>query len=819
MKVKEKQIKKIIPKQIKKIVNNKKSKPLEQRKNCINHKLQISKTLSMETISTGPKYTTRQKSSISDKLFNNTMEEIDYLNFSDIDIDLIKKISSCEKDIFKPNISSKNEENKKEIVQNRYNMIDTSFDTNQQEDIFNKNGDEYVELNKNILIKTPSTICNYYDIESDKKNIKTNKNEEKNNKKIKSKQIQLSNNSLSNYNNNNPSYTNRIKKSKYYSSSNISLNQNSKRNFNKTNATFYKNKKNRYQINLNKTKNYKKEIIAPILKKRNLEIKSKMACEKINDKKNNNMKSSLNNTNKTYKNKTHSNQTKKSLYIKQYSEYITSQVIKKEKDKSKSNCNFTFNNDITLYLKRQNNIQDFFDSIKEIKETITNKLDENVSDESEDNKEIQKIQKPIMLCLNKPKFNSYFKTPKNLSSSKKEKKQINSVCKNKNLHIDKCNIMRDNYTGRNYHKSCRTSNNNIVVKRKKKDSKNNIRECYINFCSKSINSNQNKKINNNNSTKKHITFHNYINDCLDKPIIKVNLKKHIKSSSQIMKFINVNSKNSKQKIKNNSISSKSEYFSNNKSFIKTGSKRARNTSQLIKDLLTKKSTIKSPLKINNNNSMIKTSKTMKENSVCFISKIKSSKQLKEEKISTNKKRNLVKKNNIKYYSIKYEINPKNNGNTKFERNKDNKINAKTNEIQNKFVKQKTQSDIKVNKYKKIEEKNRENLIKKENEDYGLNRRVKQKLLDRMNKVTKNTFGNIRKKKKNNDNFSDIMKSPFKNKEYSITHKNFYNKKLISNENSKNEEKDIKKEKIEKRNQFELKIIKDYRGSNTYNNIF
>ena len=89
----------------------------------------------------------------------------------------------------------------------------------------------------------------------------------------------------------------------------------------------------------------------------------------------------------------------------------------------------------------------------------------------------------------------------------------------------------------------------------------------------------------------------------------------------------------------------------------------------------------------------------------------------------------------------------------------------------------------------------------------------------MNKVTKNTFGNIRKKKKNNDNFSDIMKSPFKNKEYSITHKNFYNKKLISNENSKNEEKDIKKEKIEKRNQFELKIIKDYRGSNTYNNIF
>ena len=65
-----------------------------------------------------------------------------------------------------------------------------------------------------------------------------------------------------------------------------------------------------------------------------------------------------------------------------------------------------------------------------------------------------------------------------------------------------------------------------------------------------------------------------------------------------------------------------------------------------------------------------------------------------------------------------------------------------------------------------------------------------------------------------------MKSSFKNKEYSITQKNFYNKKLISKENSKNEEKEINNEKnIEKRNQFELKIIKDYRGTNTYNNFF
>ena len=261
MKVKEIQIQKIKPKQINKIVNNKKSKPLEQRKNCINHKLQISKTLSMETISTGPKYTTRQKSTISDKLFNNSMEEIDYLNFSDIDIDLIKNISSCEKDIFKPNINSKNESNNKEIVQNRYNMIDTSFNINQQEELLNKNGDEYIEINKNILIKTPSTICNYYDMDSDKKNIKNNEKEKKNNKKVKNKQIQISNNNIFNYNNN-PLHTNRIKQSKYDSLSNISLPQNSKRNFSNTNVTLYKNKKSKNHINQDEIKNNKKEIIA-----------------------------------------------------------------------------------------------------------------------------------------------------------------------------------------------------------------------------------------------------------------------------------------------------------------------------------------------------------------------------------------------------------------------------------------------------------------------------------------------------------------------------------------------------------------------------
>ena len=814
MKVKEKQIQKIIPKQIKKLENNKKSKPLEQRKNHIKKKLQISKTLSMENVTIGPKYTTRQKSSFSCKLFNNSVEEFDYLNFSDIDIDLIKKISSCEKDIFKQEMTSKNQNDKKDIVQNRYNMIDTSFDTNQQDEVLNKSEDEYIEINQNILIKTPSTICNYYDMDSDKKNLKNNKIEEKKKKTIKNKPIQISNNNIANYNN--QINTNRIKPNKNFSSSNISLPlpQNTKNIYSNTNVGFYRNKKSINNINQNRKKVKTKEVITPILKDRNKEINNKLNSQVKNDK-NNLLKSYLDSNNKKYNNKTHSNKNKKSLSIKQYSEYITSQVVKK--NKKSSNCNFTFNNDITLQLKNQQNIQDLFDSIKEIKETINNNLNQNISNDSDDKKENIKTQKPIMLCLNKPKFNSYFKTPKNSNSAKRENKPKSSMNKNKEINLEKSNMAMNNYTGRNYLKSCETTHRNIVVKRKKKEKKNDSG----NYCTKSINSNTNKKINNNNSTKINITYHDYINDCIDTPIIKVNLKKHLKSSSHLMQFINVNSKSNKQKSKAKGKSKNSR--SNNKSFINTCTKRSINTSQLIKELLTKRQELKSPLKTNNNNSMLKTSKTSKEKSASFINKLKnkSTKNLKEEKVTTYQKQNIVGSNNKKFYSIKYEINLRSNGSKKNERNKnDNKIWNKTTKTKNKniFI-PKTQSDIKVHRFKIKEETNKENILKNENEEYGMEKRVKQKLIDRMNKVTKNTFGNIWGTKKKNCDFSEIMKSPF-NKEYSITHKNFYNKKIISNENSKNDERDIKNIKsIEKRNQFEFKIIKDYNGTNVYNNIF
>ena len=698
-------------------------------------------------------------------------------------------------------------------------MIDTSFDTNKQEEIINKSNDEYIDINNNILIKTPSTICNYYDIDSAQKNIKNNIIKEKK----KNKQIKISNNCVLNYNN--PIYTHRTKQPKHYSSS-IKILQNSKKKYTNTNTGLYKIKKSAMDINSNRTRIKPKEIMTPITKDKNkvIHIQTNNNNNKINSQQkitNNNLVKSYIESNKNNNNKTHSNKNKKYLSIKQYSDYISSQVIKRDKqDKKNSNCNFTFNNDITQYLKKKKNIPDLYNSINEIKENININLNQNTLDESRENKNNKK-QKPIMLYLNKPKYNSYFKTPKCINSEKKGTKYQHSVENHIENNLGNNNTNVPNYTGRNYQKSCETTRRDIVVIRKKKKNKS----CLINDCTKSISSkiDADNANNNSNSNKINITFHNYINDCLDKPIIKVNLKKHIKSSSQLIKFINVNSKSIKSKTKESTKSKNSG--SSNKSFINSCPKNKVNPSQLIKELLTKRQFLKSPTQSKNNNSMLKISKTSKENSALFINRTKSkitTKSNKTKKIENNsslqKKVSIGSSNTKKFYSRKFE-NTKNSGSNKLDRNTKNKIFNKNTKTKN-YIIPKTSSDIKVNKYIKKEE-NKENILINENEEYGMERRVKQKLIDRMNKVTKNTFGNIWGNKKKNDSISEIIKSPFINKEYSNTHKNFYNKRIISNENSKNDEKDFKYDNniIEKRNQIEFKIIKDYKGAQTFTNNF
>ena len=821
---KEKQKPKLVQKKLKQILNKNKSKPIEIRTKVNKmEKMHISKTNSMENINKS-KNTARVKSSNPQKIFNNSMEELDYLNFSDLDIDLFKKNSSFEEDIFNPKYYAKNKrEGKNQIVQNRYNMIDTSFDTIKSVNIITDSCDDYIDANKNKLLKTPSTICNYYDkseisSEQKKKNkSKTNCiNMHKNNKKekeatkeeekemdnekkikfkkLKNKSIQIPNNNKNHniINNNQPMYSNRTNRAqppKTFSSSNIKLTQNNNSN-KKNNNNFYNNKKGNTTSNFmpRSKKIVKEEVSSSILKKRNTEMKSNIYSKIKNQ--NNLMKNYLKSGVDKNKNNPNNINKKKSFSTKNYSGAgnITSQILQNKK--GFTNINFTYNKDMSNYINKKKNEQNLLKSLNEQKNEKGNRnndiLNNENDKESPKQEDIipQKQQKPIMLCLDKSKFNMYFITStnsnsdkKNLSNSKKEDIGKNSdylnIKINNNIALDSDNY---NYTGRNVQNSFNTKKKDIIVKRKKLNKTNT----NINPCTKSINSNMNINTNTNTNT----TFTNNQND---KPIIKVNLKKHIKSSSELIKFINVDIKN-----KNN------KNPKNNKSFVSTCTRGSINTSQVVKELLSKKKILKSPSQINNNT--LKISKTMKENN---LNKIKTTQSY----IGSNQKG---------YYSIKYELNLKNNNNSNISKSK-NKL------IKNSF-KPKTQSDIKVNKYKIKEEENskksnKENKENKDNNnDYGMDKRVKQKLLDRMNKVSKNNFGYIwggnlgLPKKDVPEIFYDVMKSP--NKDYLLGNNFYYNNKIISNENSKNDERDFdKKDNInDKRNKKEITIIKEYNAS-------
>ena len=113
---------------------------------------------------------TKDTKQMNKSLNNNNFLELDYLNFSNIDIGLRKINSSFDDDIFGSNIFK---EEKNKIVSNRYNGIDSSIDTIKT-DTHNNN---YIEESKENLLKTPSTLCNYYDISeaaSSKKKVKIN---------------------------------------------------------------------------------------------------------------------------------------------------------------------------------------------------------------------------------------------------------------------------------------------------------------------------------------------------------------------------------------------------------------------------------------------------------------------------------------------------------------------------------------------------------------------------------------------------------------------------------------------------------------------
>jgi len=86
--------------------------------------------------------------------------ELDYLNFSRIDLGLRKLNSSFEEDMFNSKIFIKE---KKELGSYRYNGVESSFDNSKTDTNINLNNNNYIKESKEKLLKTPSTLCNYYD--------------------------------------------------------------------------------------------------------------------------------------------------------------------------------------------------------------------------------------------------------------------------------------------------------------------------------------------------------------------------------------------------------------------------------------------------------------------------------------------------------------------------------------------------------------------------------------------------------------------------------------------------------------------------------
>ena len=759
------------------------------------NKIKINKTHSMDNASNKYKKPSIDNILKSQKMFNNSMEELDYLNFSRINLDIYRKNVSLEEDIFNPKSYFENNKDNNKIVQNRYIKIDSSNDTiiSKNNNVLESENDLFDKDKNNIILQTPSTICNYYEKSenySDEKNKNCiNDNFFKQNskyKKLRTKSIQvpnyyLNNNINNNLNNNNnhPIYSNRLKPPKNDSLLSLKKNQNiNSKNYiykPKSRSTFDKFK------GCSKTK-MKEDISSSIFKRRNLEYTNYLIFHNVKNK-NNLIHNYINYVDKSKKNVNNYTNKIKSFSTYNYPKNINSKAKNKNIDYGYSNNNKTYNIDSYNYIEKKENISNILKPIKEdtknnniIKNsigTITNNNMKLIQQKIIQNNNFHNLQRPIKLYLNKRKFSTYFINPTTFNSDKKdnEKNSINSINKDLekdllclNVNSNNSNIT-DDFTGRNNKKCFNNKKKDIIVQRKRLNKTNS----NVNCCDKSISSNN-----------ANTTFTHYQND---RPLIRVNLKKQMKYSTELIQFINLDTKNKNEKNKKN-----------NDSLVNSCWKGSKYTSPMINELINKNKILKSPLQVKNNNTL-KSSKSLKDNR-------KFNKIPKSETINAIDKNPYINSNRKNYY---YELNIKStDNNSNFNKNKSKII-----------VKPKTQSDIKVKNHIIIDENSKnENNDNKENKDNnngnGMDEGLKQKLVDKMNKIPKNNLGYIwggylALKRNMKGNIGGIMKSP------ETYHLLYYNKDF-PHENSKNEEKDSGQKLNENRNQKDITIIKEYKAS-------
>ena len=718
---------------------NKKNKKAEQSHsiNCRNLKKNVSQ---------------KENQTLNKSQNNNTVFELDYLNFSRIDIGLYKPNSSFDDDIFgSPNFKK----DKKRLVSERYNGIESSIDTIKSE-THNSNNNNYIDISKEEILKTPSTICNYYgesEAASSSKKGDQNFDEKKNLKKIFDEAYINKMNEDIKYINVNTKKQNvlnwKIKDSikvtkdkeqqdkKNKDSSNLKKDKLSYKNNLMENYLNSKIKKRRSSVNISTTKkNYinnelwslQKEFVAKTLKYNNISTKSINIQNNEGGSSNTNVtKNKNNNTNSTI----NSNYTNKTI----------TGVLINTKDDSKSNIVQSNNNNNTnpIYYNQNGNNR------KKQKNSIQ--------------------QRPIILCYDQMKYDSYFVTPKN----------NNKLAKGKVLTSNKSSKLGSTsggLGGTSTNKNSQKGNKNTNDKKTNNNSNNNY-ELIVNTLSKmktkSFNQNKLNNIFNTNNINQN-NPNSKIN--LNNDYIKINLKNHNKSSSSLIRPKDLVSKD-----KNNSN------IDNILKIIKSGGKE---NSQFLQNLINRmnNSNTKSPLKKFKSNNALKISKTLTEQNILNRMQV-TPKYNKIPKNENNYNTTLVKKNiyaenlnNMKYY---------NNFNSSIKKNcKFIKSNNK-NDILSNLFNHKTQSDFKTNKYYLSNKSNQANKYDKNNNDYGLDTRVKQKLLDRMNNAIGNGWkyffrgnNNNNNKKVLMENLSEIMKSPEK-KEFNDNHTIISNESLDEND--------------------------------------
>ena len=361
-------------------------------------------------------------------------------------------------------------------------------------------------------------------------------------------------------------------------------------------------------------------------------------------------------------------------------------------------------------------------------------------------------QKPIILCYDQMKYDAYFVTPKNTNKVKKGKVQTS----NKSTKIDST-------SGGNV--PCGSNANNININR------NNNYNIIVNTLSKTKNKSFNKNnqnINLNNKIAKNIYTNNFINsNNSEQQKSRINLKNHNKSSSLLMKPKGVvYKKNIEPNADLNNI-------------IKILNSGGKENSQFLENLINKvnNSNTKSPLKKYKSSNALKISKTLTEQNILNRMQV-TPKYYKIPKggnaYTTFAKKNIYLSSNGKYATenvsnVKYNNSTMKKNNHQFMHKYYILNNSNTNSNNN------PKSNINTNKYIN------------NNNDYGMDKNVKQKLLDRMNNATSsgwqylirgNNNNNNNKNNKNKkvliENLSEIMKSPEK--------KDFIdNNTIISNE--------------------------------------